>query len=130
MLEPSREPLHEVLTRAFEESGVWERVMARLPGFAVPYGFRFRRMGERILATWGVEACAQILIAARWRQAALLLVLLATGLVASGTLPRQLVGVALDVFALAGALNAGRRRKASGIPMARRSKVGHGQIPV
>ena len=127
---PSRELLHEAVMRAFEVSGVWERALARVPGFRVPFAFRFRRVGERILGRWGVEASAQLIICARWRQAAFLLVVFSAGLVISGVLSLQLVGAALDVIALGCAVNASHRRTASGIPVAGRSKVGRGHVRV
>ncbi|MDA8199895.1 MAG: hypothetical protein M0Z54_10835 [Thermaerobacter sp.] len=127
---PSREPLHEVVIRAFEESGALERVLARLPGFQVPLLFQFRSVGAQILVRWGVGACAHILISTRWRQAAFLLALIAAGGLATGKFPLQLVGVALDMVALGCVLQAARRRNTSGIPVARRSKVGSGRAPI
>ncbi|MGC8486854.1 MAG: hypothetical protein ACP5QO_01350 [Clostridia bacterium] len=127
---PSGEPLHEAVMRAFEVSGVWERVLARLPGFQVPLSFRFRHMGERILGRWGVEPSAQLMISARWRQAAFVLVVLSAGLVVSSVLSLQLVGAALDVIALGCAVQASHRRTAAGIPVAGRSKMGRGHVRV
>lgn len=130
MVGTSSEALHEALDRASQVSGAWEQALARLPGFAVPCSLRLRRMGERIVARWGVDACAQVIVCERWRQAAFLLVAVSAPMVASGVLPLQLAGVALDVMALGCVWKARLRRNASGILVARPSKVGKGHVPV
>ena len=127
---PSRDRLHAVVIAAFEDSGVLERFLARLPGFQVPCSLRFRGVGEGILGRWGVDACAQILIRARWRQVAFLLVLLAVVGLATGILPLQILGVVFDMMALGCVLQAARRRATSGIAGTRRSHVGRGRAPV
>lgn len=124
------ESLHAVVIEAFQQSSMWERVLARLPGFQVPWSFRFRRRGEQIRARWGVTASAHILIGARWRQAAFLLVLLGAGAFATGVSRLQLAGVVLYVMAFGCVWQAVRRRNTSGIPVTRRLRGGGNRPPL
>jgi hypothetical protein len=125
-----RESLMPVVTEAWRLSSGVERVLAGLPGFRIPWGFWLRRRGERVPAQWGVPASAHLLIAARWRQAALLLVIVGVGGLITGVGPFQAAGVVVDALALGCAARAARRRKASGIPLTRRLRGGGGAAAI